>query len=81
MITEKKAPIRAFSWIEVATIALTFENLLRHYARVQKSPHKFMLTSFMKYFAKFLAILTHNTSYLKIYITCISFCYFIFSKF
>ena len=49
--------------------------------RVQKSPHKFMLTSYMKYFAKFLAILPHNTSYLKIYIICISFCYFIFSKF
>ena len=49
--------------------------------RVQKSPHKFMLTSYMKYFANFLAILPHNTSYLKIYIICISFCYFIFSKF
>ena len=48
---------------------------------LQKSPHKFMLTSYMKYFAKFLAILPHNTSYLKIYIICISFCYFIFSKF
>ena len=51
------------------------------YSRVQKSPHKFMLTSYMKYFAKFLAILPHNTSYLKIYIICNSICYFIFSNF
>merc|ERR1712079_932081 len=31
--------------------------------RVHKSPHKFMLTSYMKYFAKFLALLLHNTSF------------------
>ena len=34
-----------------------------HIYRVHKSPHKFMLTSYMKYFAKFLAILLHSTSF------------------
>ena len=37
------------------------------YTRVHKSPHKFMLTSYMKYFAKFLALLLHNTSFLQFY--------------
>ena len=40
---------------------------LKIYARVHKSPHKFMLTSYMKYFAKFLAILLHNTSFFHFY--------------
>ena len=31
-ITEK-APIRAFSWLKVATTAFTFKTLLRHYAK------------------------------------------------
>ena len=35
--------------------------------RVHKSPHKFMLTSYMKYFAKFLALLLHNTSFFHFY--------------
>ena len=38
------------------------------YSRVHKSPHKFMLSSYMKYFAKFLAILLHNTSFFHFYI-------------
>ena len=41
-------------------------------ARVHKSPHKFMLTSYMKYFAKFLALLLHNTSFLSAKQTYIS---------
>ena len=35
--------------------------------RVHKSPHKFMLTSYMKYFAKFLVIFIHNTSFSHFY--------------
>ena len=35
--------------------------------RVHKSPYKFMLTSYMKYFAKFLALLLHNTSFFHFY--------------
>ena len=35
--------------------------------RVHKSPHKFMLTSYMKYFAKFLALLLHSTSFFHFY--------------
>ena len=44
-----------------------FKNLLNlpfhgdNFLRVHKSPHKFMLTSYMKYFAKFLVLLLHNT--------------------
>ena len=37
------------------------------YSRVQKSSHKLMLTSYMKYFAKFLPLLLHNTSFFHFY--------------
>ena len=36
-ITEK-APTRAFSWLKVATTALTFKTLLRHYAKWALTP-------------------------------------------
>ena len=43
-------------------------NIIYHIKnRVHKSPHKFMLTSYMKYFDKFLALLLHNTSFFHFY--------------
>ena len=38
-------------------IADSYPKVTYSYPRVHKSPHKFMLTSYMKYFAKFLALL------------------------
>ena len=34
----EKAPTRAFSWLKAATTALTFETLLRHYAKRALTP-------------------------------------------
>ena len=48
-------------------IADSYPKVTYSYPRVHKSPHKFMLTSYMKYFAKFLALLLHNTSFLQFY--------------
>ena len=46
---------------------LTIKRTSQILPRVHKSPHKFMLTSYMKYFAKFLTILLHNTSFFHFY--------------
>ena len=48
--------VRIFCFLET-------NKVIKIYLRVQKSPHKFMLTSYIKYFAKFLALLLHNTSF------------------
>ena len=39
--------------------------VLRGFSRVQNTHHKFMRASYMKHFAKFLAILHHNASFFK----------------
>ena len=62
-ITGKVPPTRAFSWLKAPTSAFTFKTLLRHYASVVKSHHKFMLASYMMQIAKFLALLHHNASF------------------
>ena len=55
------------SFLELVVII----NIPKYYVviitRVHKSPHKFMLPSYMKYFDKFLALLLHNTSFFHYY--------------
>ena len=56
-------PLVTFGYIWLPLVTFVYLWL----PRVHKSPHKFMLTSYMKYFAKFLAILLHNTSFFHFY--------------